>query len=172
MLPAMSRSPLGVPLSERRRDLFFVIVFALFSATSLLSDAPHALGFRPEGMDPNAVYAELVGDHYFAENPMPLRVRLYFSAFVFGPITALLAIGFAKGWNWIRPLALLYAGAMIVGVLEFFAWEFASGTPPSNLPLFFAFNGPYLLVPLLLALRMWRDAPFEAHGGAISSTAT
>ncbi|MBK8264752.1 MAG: DUF2781 domain-containing protein [Nannocystis sp.] len=150
-----------IPLSQRRGDLLFVVAFALFTASSLLSDALHALAIRPAGFDPNATYAALVGDHYFASNPQTLQVRLYISGFVFAPITAALVVAFVKGWEEIRPLALLYAGAMIVGVSEFIAWDLTSGTPPERLGLFFAFNGPYLLVPLLLAARMWREAPFS-----------
>ena len=110
--------------------------------------------------DANALYADLAGDEFFASNPLPLRVRLYFSAFVFGPVTLALMIGFLRGWNRIRPLALMYAGAMIIGVLEFFAWEWASGAPATRPAVLVAFNGPYLLVPVLLAVRMWRDEPF------------
>lgn len=151
----------GLPLRARKRDYFFVVAFALFTCTSIFSDAFHALGVTggPFG-DANALYADLAGDEFFASNPLPLRVRLYFSAFVFGPVTLALMIGFLRGWNRIRPLALMYAGAMIIGVLEFFAWEWASGAPATRPAVLVAFNGPYLLVPVLLAVRMWRDEPF------------
>ena len=157
----MERTPLGTPLSSRKRDWFFVVMLAIFTSSSIFSDAFHALGITSGAFgDANAYYAELAGDTFFASNPLPLRVRLYFSAFVFGPITLLLAWGFVRGVNGIRPIALLYAGTMIVGVLEFFGWEWASGTPPSHLIPFFAFNGPYLVVPVLLAIRMWQPLPF------------
>ena len=158
---AMERAPLGVPLRERKHDLFFVVAFALFTCSSIFSDAFHALGITTGTFgDANAYYAELAGDTFFASNPLPLRVRLYFSAFVFGPVTAALTYAFIRGVNGIRPLALMYAGTMVVGVAEFFGWEYASGTPATNTAVFVAFNGPYFLVPLLLAVRMWQPNPF------------
>lgn len=157
----MDGSPAGQPLSHRRRDWFFVVAFALFTCSSLFSDTPHALGLKsgPFG-DANATYARIAGDAFFAENPLPLRVRLYFSGLVFPFITAALVVAFVRGNNGIRPLALMYSGAMLVGVLEFFGWEYVSGKMATNLPVFFAFNGPYFLIPLLLAIRMWRPLPF------------
>jgi hypothetical protein len=157
----MERAPIGRPLRERKQDAFFVVAFALFTCSSLFSDTPHALGITdgPFG-DANAFYAEIAGDAFFASNPLPLRVRLYFSGFVFPFITAILTWAFARGVNGVRPLALMYSGAMIVGVLEFFGWELASGMMATNLGVFFAFNGPYLLVPLLLVVRMWQPNPF------------
>jgi hypothetical protein len=68
------------------------------------------------------------------------------------------------GYNGIRSLALMYAGTMVVGVLEFFGWEWASGQPAKNVGVFLAFNGPYFLVPLLLAVRMWQPNPFGVRG--------
>lgn len=155
----MSSPP--IPLSQRKRDWFFVVVFAAFTAGSLFSDAPHALGISSgTAGDANATYVRIAGDHFFATNPLPLRVRLYFSAFLFGPVTAYLTYAFVRGAARARPVALLYAGSLAVSVLEFFAWEWASGTPPSHPAVFFAINGPYLLVPLLLAARMWKPRPF------------
>lgn len=157
----MQSAPLGLPLSARKHDAFFVVMFGLFTCSSIFSDAFHALGITSGTFgDANAFYAEIAGDTFFASNPLPLRVRLYFSAFVFGPITAALTYAFVRGHNGIRPLALMYAGTMMVGVAEFFGWEWASGTPPTNVGIFVAFNGPYFLVPALLAVRMWRETPF------------
>jgi hypothetical protein len=162
---AMERAPLGLPLSERKRDWFFVVAFALFTCSSIFSDAFHALGITSGTFgDANAYYAEIAGDTFFASNPLPLRVRLYFSAFVFGPITALLTVAFVRGMNGVRPIALMYAGTMVIGVAEFFGWEIASGTPPTNVGIFIAFNGPYLLIPALLAVRMWQPNPFGVRG--------
>jgi len=157
----MERAPLGTPIRSRPRDWFFVVVFALFTSTSLFSDAFHALGIVDGTFgDANRAYGEMAGDTFFLSNPLPLRVRLYFSAFVFGPTTAFLTYAFVRGLNGVRPIALMYAGTMIVGVLEFFGWEWASGTPPTNLGVFFGFNGPYFVIPVLLAVRMWQPLPF------------
>lgn len=157
----MDGSPIGLPLAERKRDLFFVVAFVLFTCSSLFSDTPHALGLTGGPFDEaNATYARLAGDAFFASNPLPLRVRLYFSGLLFPFVTATLAYAFVRGLNGVRPLALMYAGTMVVGVLEFFGWEALSGQMATNLPVFFGFNGPYFLVPALLAVRMWKPLPF------------
>ena len=157
----MHGEPLGLPISARKRDLFFVVAFALFTLSSLFSDTPHALGIT-DGIfgNMNATYARLAGDSFFAENPLPLRVRLYFSGLLYPLVTATLTWAFVRGVNGVRPLALMYAGAMVVGVAEFFGWELASGKMATNLVIFFAFNGPYFLIPALLAARLWRPLPF------------
>ncbi len=155
-----------IPMSQRRRDWFFVAVLGLLALGSLSSDVPRALGWTSgNGADANAWYIRVAGDHFFATDPMPLRVRLYLSAFLFGPLAAYLAYAFFRGDARARPVGLLYAGAMIAGMVEFFAWEWASGTPPTHLAVFFAFNGPYLLVPLLVLARMWKPRPFGAAEG-------
>lgn len=156
---------LGTPLSARKGDLFFVVFFALFTLSSLFSDTPHALGIEAGPFDEaNRTYARLAGDAFFAENPLPLRVRLYLSGLVFPLVTASLVVGFVRGDARVRPLGLMYAGAMVTGVAEFVGWEALSGKMATNLPLFFAFNGPYFVVPLLLAIRFWKDDPFGARG--------
>ena len=157
----MDGSPRGLPLSQRRADWFFVVVFALFTCTSLVSDLPHALGWTTGALaDANAAYARAAGDAYFASNPVPLRVRLMLSAFLFPFITTTLSYAFARGLNGVRPLALMYGAVLGFGVVEFFGWEYLSGQMATNLPVFLGANGPYLLVPILLVLRMWRPMPF------------
>ena len=85
---------------------------------------------------------------------------------VYGPFYLVLVYAFVRGANWIRIPALIYIGAMVYGMIQFLYWEFALGMPPRNLPVFFAFNLPYLVVPLLLGLRMRRPEPFGAGPAA------
>jgi hypothetical protein len=136
-----------------------------------------------------AVYnAYAVGnDPLLIANPMFLRVMTAISAFLFGPFYIVLVIAFITGKNWIRPLALVYVGMIIesmivlvvvefTGDLAFFemmgaggvksAAELAGkGLTPSlaviNPAKFLAYNLPYKVFPLLLAVRMWRPNPFS-----------
>ncbi len=151
-------------LAQRRVDLFFAICFAFFFASSMFSDGVYALGWVQDDSfwaRSNRWYAEVTGDHLFAAHPPFLQVRTGISAFLYGPFYAVLVYAFLRRANWIRLPALLYVGAMVVGVVEHFIWEFGLGPPPDNLPLFLAFNLPYLIVPLLLGARMWRPRPFD-----------
>ncbi len=157
--------PLGPAsaLSTRRRDIFFVCCFAFFAFSSIFSDSFHALnlihgdGFWARA---NRWYAEIAGDGFFAAGHGFMRFNTGCSGLVFGPFYLVLVYAFYRGENWIRTPGLLYVGAMMHGVLEFVWWEFTIGPAPEKLLIFWAFNGPYVLVPILLGIRIWRPQPF------------
>ena len=153
----------GLPLAQRKRDVFFVVAFAFFAFSSFYSDACYTLhGLEGDAgcVQANRTYVELAGDGLFATQPGFMRVRTGVSAFIYGPFYLLLIWAFVRGSNWIRLPALLYVGSMVLGVIEHLLWEYALGNPPQRPLAFFAFTLPYLLVPLLLGARMWRPRPF------------
>jgi hypothetical protein len=151
------------PLSERPRDWFFVFAFLFFCYTSFSSDAWHALGaiddstFWGRG---NLWYVRVTGDEFLLKDLAFTRLNTGISAFVFGPFYIVLIYAFVRGRNWIRAPALIYAGAMLHGFVEFMVWDLTSGAPPRHPIQFWAFNVPYAVVPLLLVRRMWKSEPF------------
>jgi len=160
---------MSLPLSERRIDLFFALVFCAFATTSAISDSLVALGVP---MSPDSPYALARANYWYAADtdplllhpPLWLRVATFLSAFVYGPFYLLLAWALVKGKNWIQLPAVVYA-TMIVSItgLVMFPEEFY-GEPAlrvTNLTKFLAFNVPYVAVPLLLLLRMRAPNPFE-----------
>jgi len=153
----------GLPLSQRRRDAFFIACFAFFAFSSFYSDACYTVyGMSGDAgcVQANRAYAEFSGDALFAAQPGFLRARTGVSAFLYGPFYLLSIWAFWRGSNWIRKPALLYVGSMVVGVCEHLIWELALGPVPQRLGVFLAINLPYLLVPLLLGARVWRAKPF------------
>lgn len=153
------------PLGERRGDIFFVVIFLAFAFTSFFSDAWHALGLLTEDMfwgRANLWYGEFAGDAYFLADHQYLRIGTGISGFIYGPFYLLLSFAFLKGKNWIRPMALVYVGAMLHGMIEYISWEYWIGPAPTETMIFWAFNGPYALVPVLLGVRMWKPDPFSA----------
>ena len=50
--------------------------------------------------------------------------------------------------------------AMLHGCTEFLSYEYWIGPPPGNPLVFWAFNGPYWLIPFMLGVRMWKPEPF------------
>ena len=160
----MTHASHGTGLAERPRDVFFVVCFAVFAFSSCFSDTLHALGrLQGEGFwaDAHRWYAEVAGDRFFEANHLFLRISTGISGLVFGPFYLLLIYAFVTGANWIRIPALVYVGAMAHGMVEFLYWEYwLVGPRPEHGSVFLAFNLPYLVVPLLLALRMWREPPF------------
>ena len=123
----------------------------------------HALGLlegNPFWSKTNRWYGEISGDVYFLANHDYSRVNLGISAFIFGPFYLVLAFAFAKGANWIRIPAFIYVGAMLHGMSEWVVWQYFIGPPPTETLIFWAFNGAYAAIPVLLAIRMWKPEPF------------
>lgn len=187
----MSRDSGVLPLSKRKVDWFFIVVFSLFAFTSLAADLVNAVS-RPAA-DSGYFWAKAAFELYaknndplLIANPEWLRMMTFLSAFVFGPFYVVLVIAFVRGWNRIRPWAIFYAGmiveSMIVmtfvefrGEAALFAQiatelrpaaELAAAGLTQNLKVlnpakYLAFNTPYFLFPLLLAVRMWKPMPFS-----------
>ena len=69
-----------------------------------------------------------------------------------------LLYGLLREREWVRPLALFYAGAAVTNMFFYFATTFLGPTPPLNLAVYLPFNLPWLFAPALLGWRM-RSAP-------------
>lgn len=155
--------PRVLPLRERPRDLFFVLMFSLFAFTSVVSDMFHSLGLLETGSfwaQANLDYAPWAGDVFLLADKPYTRVTTAISAFIYGPFYLVLVYAFVHGRGWIRIPAFLYAGAILHGMTEHTVREFGIGPAPLRPLVFWAFNAPYALVPLLLVFRMWRANPF------------
>jgi hypothetical protein len=166
----MTGSGSGSALSQRKRDYFFVCCFAFFAFSSFFSDAFHGLGLvHGEGFwaEANRWYAEVAQDQFFIDDHGWVRYATAVSGLVFGPFYLVLVYAFVRGANWIRTPALIYVGAMVHGTVEFMWWEYSVGPPPGNPLVFWAFNAPYVIVPLLLGVRMWKPAPFGAGAAPV-----
>jgi hypothetical protein len=158
----------NLPLHRRGVDVFFAVVFAAFTVTSLISDLLPTVGVdisRPSTnffVQSNYWYAH-DADPLFAHPPDWMRIVTGLSAFVYLPFYVVLVVSLLRGHNWIQLPAVIYAtmivtltGIVVFGV-EFFG-EPALRTPdPAK---FLAFNLPYVLVPLVLLVRMRSPSPF------------
>lgn len=158
----------NLPLSQRKFDYFFVVMFSLFFITSMISDAIPTLGFemRPDSPNPlvraNYNYAYQC-DPLFLAPPVWMRFVTGLSAFVYGPFYLVLVYAFIKGKNWIHVPAIMYGTAIsvITGVIVFGVEflgepEWRCQNPGKFLPL----NLPYVLIPILLIIRMRKAQPF------------
>ncbi len=158
----------NLPLRSRPIDIVFVCFFSVFILTCIISDAIPTLGI-PQTADTTNVLAHWnwqyssAYDPLYEHPPVWLRFATGLSAFVYGPFYVLLVISLVKGWNWIQLPAVIYA-TMIVSItgIVIFGVEFF-GEPQFRTPhpaAFLAFNGPYVLVPLILLIRMRKPLPF------------
>jgi len=152
-------------LSERKGDWFFVLVFLAFALTSFAVDVPMLFGIGSVKDRLAASYAD--ADPLFLSPPPFLHVAMAVSGLVWGPLYLYFVWGFLRGRNEIRVPALMYAGALTLAMLMIIAEELWSPVPGWRTPRpgkFLALNLPYLVVPVLLAVRMRHPFPF---GGGI-----
>ena len=159
-----TRRPLA--LRERPGDWFFVLAFSAFAFTSLFSDSLVARGIAlaPDSSSfwARANYWYAAGtDPHLLDPPLSLRIQTGISAFVFGPFYLLLVYAFVTARDWMRMPAIVYVAAMLYGMALFLGGEFLGPLPPTNLGKFLVFNVPYVVIPLLLAVRMRHAYPFS-----------
>lgn len=169
-----------IPLRERSRDWFFVVIFAIFASTSFLIDTANTVG-RPNPYSDNPmsrfVYDQMVGiDPVLVANPRAVQVTVGFvSALVFGVFYLVLVYAFVRGREWIRLPAIFFAGMVVMGTAMYLAVGLLGDAPlfalacgpgsgfdykSPNALMSVAVNGFYPLVALLLVARMWRAHPF------------
>jgi hypothetical protein len=82
-------SSVPIPLRERRRDWFFVVIFTIFASTSFLTDTANMVGRpNPHSRNPMArfAYDQMVGiDPVLIANPRAVQLMVGFvSALLFG----------------------------------------------------------------------------------------
>jgi hypothetical protein len=173
-------STVRIPLRERPRGWFFVVMFSIFASTSALSDTANMVGRpNPHSRNPMArlLYAQVGGnDPLLMANPRFVQVTVGFvSALLFGVFYLVLIYAFVRGREWVQLPAIFYAGMIVmatglylaVGVLgdaPLFALACGPGSgfdyKSPNVLWSFAVSVPYPLVALLLVARMWRAHPF------------
>lgn len=165
--PPPSKAP-NLPLRERPFDWVFLVVFSLFTVTSLISDLVPTLGIDFSRPSPNFFvnanwwYARDT-DPLFMTPPVWMRFVTGLSAFVYPVFSVLLVISLVRGWNWIQLPSVVYAtmiasitGIVVFGVEFFGEPEWITPNPAK----FLAFNLPYVLIPILLLIRMRKPMPF------------
>jgi hypothetical protein len=179
-----------LPLSERRLDWFFVVAFSFFILTSIITDSVNGLN---SSLDPNSPYfiERFVYDAYarladplLILNPPQVRWSAFISAFVWLPLYFYFLLGFIKGWNGIRVPGLVYGGALTHGMITYIAegtlgfmategWAdplLCAGCVEPQTWRYLMANLPYLIVPALMIVRMWKPNPFGAvRDGDVSS---
>ncbi|MGE2737178.1 EXPERA domain-containing protein [Mycolicibacterium vaccae] len=176
-----AREPV-VPLRARRRDWFFIAVFTIFAATSFLMDTVNLFG-RPDS-NSRWIMARYIYNNYAAgtdpmliANPRFVQIGTGFvSALIFGLFYLVLIYAFVRGRDWIRLPSVFYAGMITANTILYLGvglfgdaplFNYACGQECdgfdyafANAPKVLAYNGPYIIVALLLVARMWKPKPF------------
>jgi EXPERA (EXPanded EBP superfamily) len=158
----------NLPLRKRPVDIVFLVIFSLFIVTCIISDSVEGLGLDQV---PNSTNLLVQWNYTYSSNndplyqahPLWLRFISGTSAFVYVLFYILLIISIVKGFNWIQLFAVIYA-TMIISLtgIPIFGVEFfgAVGERTPHPFVFLLYNGPYILFPLLLLIRMRKPLPF------------
>ncbi|WP_223694778.1 EXPERA domain-containing protein [Leifsonia poae] len=165
---AAPATPANLPLRKRPIDIFFLCIFSLFIVTCIISDSVEGLGLDQVADSKNILvqwnytYSSNF-DPLYQSHPLWLRFISGTSAFVYVLFYILLIVALVKGFNWIQLYAVIYA-TMIISLtgIPIFGVEFfgAVGERTPNPGMFLLYNGPYVLIPLLLLIRMRKPLPF------------
>jgi hypothetical protein len=170
-----------LPLSERKLDWVFVVAFSFFIVTSIITDSVNGLN---SSLDPNSPYVverfiyenyARLADPLLILNPPQVRWSAFISAFVWLPLYFYFLLGFIKGWNHIRVPGLVYGGALTHGMITYIAegtlgfmatqgWAdpaLCAGCVEPQTWRYLMANLPYLIIPALMIVRMWKPKPFS-----------
>jgi hypothetical protein len=158
----------NLPLRNRPVDIVFLVIFSLFIVTCIISDSVEGLGLDQVPNSSNLLvqwnytYSSQY-DPLYQAHPLWLRFISGTSAFIYVGFYVLLIISIAKGFNWIQLYSVIYA-TMIISLtgIPIFGVEFFGpvGERTPNPAMFLLYNGPYVLFPLLLLIRMRKPLPF------------
>ena len=162
-----------LPLRKRPFDLAFIAFFLLnlgfityiVDVEQLIIDDPAKFTY-PRW--PPARLVDLV--HWWGHNFDPVliarptwwKATIWIDALLFGPFYAVALYAFVKGREWIRLPSVIWASVMLTNVVIILSEETwgPHATPKLGIVLFA--NASWLLVPLALIARMWRERPFSA----------
>ena len=158
-------------LQHRKVDLFFFVVCCTFAVTSLSFDmvsVVHPVLERGGWYPPEEWLLDLYADcdPLLADAPPFLRVAMFLSACVYGPLYVWFAWGFYTANPSIRIPVLMYASAITTATLMVMAEVLFSEVPGWATPMpekYLAITVPYVMIPLAMAARMARADPFGPH---------
>ena len=147
----------------KKLDLVLCLAFGAFAASTFTVDLWAVTGWIHGD---NALAHAFHGynasvDPLFGVMPFYVRALMIVSLFAFGPMDVLVVYAFVRRREWIRVPALVFAGAQMTAMTTYFLIEALGDIPPLNWPALVAANGPYLVFPALLLVRLRRAPVFD-----------
>lgn len=159
------------PLRRRPLDLLLIAFYSISVLYGLIYSLPEAAGVPVSADSPwpplRSLYAWAVAQeptHLMHPLPLFLRSATTIDGFVHSPFLLIMIYALITGKNWIRLWAILFAGSSITNMYYYFMQTLLGDHPPPNTLYYLAFNVPWLLMPMLLAWRMWKPQPFTQAG--------
>ena len=99
-------------------------------------------------------------DPLLYERPVWYTTIVIIDQVVYGPFYIAALYAFWKGKEWIRNWSIIWASVMLATVTIILGEEIAGPFASDHLPLVFATNAGWLIVPVWVLIRMWREHPF------------
>ena len=163
-----------LPLRRRPLDIILLVylVFNLFAITYLFDIEqiviPDTSHFTYPAWPPRAI-VDL--GHWWGQNLDPLefarpvwwRATIWIDALLFGPYYAFAIFAFIKGKNWIRVPSIIYASVMLTNVTIIMSEEIWGPYATPHLASVIGANAAWVVAPILLLIRNWRE-PFPRAG--------
>jgi hypothetical protein len=165
----MSQNP--IPFRQRRLDWLFVAFFIInFFFITYVVDLEQLVIPDPDQYQqpawPPAAMVKII--HSYGSNYDPLLIArpqwwkntIWLDVVFYGPFYAVAIYAFLRGREWIRIPAIFYSGMMFADVFIILGEEIAGPHASPHLGIVTALNLPWLLLPILLAARLWKEHPF------------
>jgi hypothetical protein len=99
-------------------------------------------------------------DPLIYERPVWYTTIVWIDQIVNGPFYIAALYAFWKGKDWIRNWSIIWAAVMLTTVTIILGEEIAGPFASDHLPLVLATNAGWLIVPIWVLVRMWREHPF------------
>ena len=141
------------PILRRPIDVVLISFFTVSVLYGFLFSLPEGLGV-PVSADSPWPPLRALHDWAVAEEPANLIAACLFDGFFQAPVLLFVIAGLLRPRPWLEPLGLVYAGAATTNMFFYFAQTFLGPHPPPNTAYYLAFNLPWLIAPMVLALRL------------------
>jgi hypothetical protein len=148
-----------VSILRRPLDLALALFFSLSVVYGFLFSLPEGLGVPVAADSPwpplRALHGWAVAEEPAHLDPPPnLIAACLFDGLFQAPALLFVIIGLIREARWLRTLALFYSGAAVTNMFFYFVQTFLGPHPPPNTGYYLLFNLPWLLAPMILALRV------------------
>ena len=157
---------MSASLVRHRLDPWLIAFFVVAMLNGALLSLPESLGVAVSASSP---WPPLRSLHQWAVTQEPahlhippaLQASLVYDGFVQTPALIVLVVGLVRlrrglpVGSWLRPFGLVYAAVAVANMYFYFFQTFEGPWPPHHLGVYLPMNLPWLILPMLLAYRLW-----------------
>ena len=177
----MNRTP--IPFRQRRLDWLFVFFFVInFFFITYVVDLEQLVIANPtqyrQPAWPPPVMLKIIHAYGSTYDPLLMarpqwwKQTIWLDVLFYGPFYFVAILAFLRGSEWIRLPAIFYSGMMFADVFIILGEEIAGPHATPHLAIVTALNLPWLLLPLLLTARLWKEHPFTRPTSEVAATST